>query len=104
MGFHQTHITDITGSDSLKTLGQIRSGDRKKKSANLFNCSKEGRPNPIPSSRSDEGGHLFTEELLEFARFATVFATGPGNLLKKVPLHLLYGLQKKHPKMVKGVV
>ena len=41
---------------------------------------KKGRPNPISPSGSDSGGYVFTEEMLEIAPFAKIFATGPENL------------------------
>ena len=80
LGFSRTEINDFNDTDSLKTLGQIRSDVRKK--GELYKWSREGRPNPISSSGSDGGGYVFTEEMLGLAPFAKVFATGPENPLK----------------------
>ena len=80
LGFSRTEVTDINDTDSLKTLGQIRSDVRKK--CVLYRLSREGRPNPISPSGSDGGGYVFTEEMLEVAPFAKIFATGPENPLK----------------------
>ena len=82
LGVSQTEVTEINDTDSLKTLGQIRSDARKK--CELYRWSREGRPNPISPSGSDGGGYVFTEEMLEIALFAKIFATGPGNPLKIV--------------------
>ena len=80
LDFSRTEVTEINDSDSLKTLGQIRSDARKK--GELYKWSREGRPNPISSSGLDGGGYVFTEEMLEIAPFAKSFATGPKNPLK----------------------
>ena len=80
LGFSQTEVTEINDTDSLKTLGQIRSDARKK--CELYRWSRAGRPNPISPSGSDGGGYVFTEEMLEIAPFAKIFATGPENPLK----------------------
>ena len=80
LGFSRTEVTDINDTDSLKTLGQIRSDVRKK--GDLYRWSREGRPNPILPSGSDGVGYVFTEEMLEVAPFAKIFATGPENPLK----------------------
>ena len=77
MDFSRTEVTEINDTDSLKTLGQIRSDARKK--SELYKWSREGRPNPISPSGSDGGGYVFTEEMLEIAPFAKIFATGPKN-------------------------
>ena len=73
-------MTEINDTDSLKTLGQIRFDARKK--GELYRWSTEGRPNPISPSGSDGGGYVFTEEMLDIAPFAKIFATGPENPLK----------------------
>ena len=73
-------MTEINNTDSLQTLGQIRSDARKK--GELYRWSREGRPNPISPSGSDGDGYVFTEEMLEIAPFAKIFATGPENPLK----------------------
>ena len=69
------------GTDSLKTLHQIKSGQRKKKSRSC-KWSREGRLNPLLPSGDDKGGYVFTEEMLELAPFAKVFATGPEDPLE----------------------
>ena len=80
LGFSRTEVNEINDTDSLKTLGQIRSEARKK--CELYKWSIEGRPNPISPSGSDGGGYVFTEEMLELAPFVKIFATGPENPLK----------------------
>ena len=75
LGFSRTEINEFNDTDSLKTLGQIRSDVRKK--GELYKWSREGRPNPISPCGSDGGGYVFTEEMLELAPFAKIFATGP---------------------------
>ena len=54
LDFSRTEVTEINVTDSLKTLGQIRSDARKK--SELYRWSREGRPNPISPSGSDGGG------------------------------------------------
>ena len=80
LDFSRTEVTEINDTDSLKTLGQIRSDARKK--GELCRWSIEGRLNPISPSGSDGGGYVFTEEMLEIAPFAKIFDTGPENPLK----------------------
>ena len=80
LDFSRTEMTEINDTDSLKTLGQILSDARKK--GELSRWSREGRPNPISPSGLDGGGHVFTEEMLEIASFAKIFATGPEIPLK----------------------
>ena len=80
LGFLRTEVTDINDSDSLKTLGQIRCDVQKK--GNLYKWSREGRPNSISPSGLDDGGYVFTEEMLKIAPFEKIFATGPENPLK----------------------
>ena len=75
LGFSRTELTGINDTDSLKTLGQIRSDARKK--GGLYRWSNEGRLNPISPSGSDGVGYVFTEEMLEIAPFAKFFSTGP---------------------------
>ena len=58
LDFSRTEVTEINDTDSLKTLGQIRSDARKK--GELYRWSREGRPNPISPKRSDGGGYVFT--------------------------------------------
>ena len=72
------------GIDSLKTLQQIKSSQRKNKSHSC-KWSREGRLNPLLPSGDDKGGYVFTEEMLELALFAKVFAIGP-----EVPLENKY--------------
>ena len=78
--FSRKEVTEINDTDSLKTLRQIPSDARKK--GELYRWSREGRPNPISPSGSDGGGYVFTEEILEIAPSAKIFATGPENPLK----------------------
>ena len=80
LDFSRTEVTEINDTDSLKTLGKIRSDARKK--GELYRCSREGRLNPILSSGSDGGGYVFTEEMLEIAPSAKIFATGHENPLE----------------------
>ena len=80
LGFSRTEVTEFNDTDSLKTLGQIRSDARKK--CELYRWSTEGRPNPISPSGSDGGGYVFTEGMLEVAPFEKIFFTGPENPLK----------------------
>ena len=80
LDFSRTEVSEINDTDSLKTLGQIRSDAWKK--GELYRWSREGRPNPISPSGSDGGGYVFTEEMLQIAPFAKIFATGPENPLK----------------------
>ena len=80
LGFSRTEVIKFNDTDSLKTLGQIRSDARKK--CELYRWSREGRPKPISPSGSDGGGYVFAEEMLEVAPFAKIFATGPENPLK----------------------
>ena len=80
LDFSRTEVAKINDTDSLETLGQSRSDARKK--GELYRRSRESRPNPISPSSSDGGGYVFTEEMLEIALFAKIFATGPENPLK----------------------
>ena len=64
------------GSDSLKTLQEIKRNE-KRKQAKMWKWSREGRQNPLLPAGNDKGGYVFTEEMLELAPFAKVFATGP---------------------------
>ena len=80
LGFSRTEVNEFNDTDSFKTLGQIRSDARKK--CELYKWSREGQPNPILPSGSHGGGYVFTEEMLELAPFAKIFATGPENPLK----------------------
>ena len=80
LAFSRTEVTEFNDTDSLKTLGQIRSDARKK--CELYRWSREGPSNAISPSGSDGGGYDFTEEMLEVAPFAKIFATGPENPLK----------------------
>ena len=91
-----TQATKTSGSDSLKILAQIRSDARKKRGSNLFKRSREGRPNPIPPCGSEEGGYVFTEEMLKLNPFAKNFAAGPEDSSKKSSPLLFYDMQKKH--------
>ena len=76
------------GTDSLKTVQKNKSSQRKKK-ARSCKWSREGCLNPLLPSGDDKGGYVFTEEMLELAPFAKVFATGPEYPLENI-LFLLY--------------
>ena len=52
--------------------------------------SREGRPNPIPPNRQDEGGWVFTDEMLQAKPWAEVFATRPEEPLEA--RHKFYNL------------
>ena len=69
------------GTDSLRTLQQIKWSQKKKKSRSC-RWSREGRLNPLLPCGDDKGGYVFTEEILELAPFAKVFATGPKDPLE----------------------
>ena len=88
LGFSRTKVNEFNDTGSLKTHGQIRSDARKK--CELYKWSREGRPKPISPSGSDGGGYVFTEEMLEVAPFAKIFATGPENPLKN--RHCFYSM------------
>ena len=77
-----TESVERPGTDSLKTLQQIKSSERKKKKSRSCKWSREGRLNPLLPSGDDKGGYVLTEEMLELAPFAKVFATGPENPLE----------------------
>ena len=68
------------GSDSLKTLQEIKRGEKKRRSK-MWKWSREGRQEPLLPTGDDKGGYVFTEELLELAPFPKVFATGPDDPL-----------------------
>ena len=70
------------GSDSLKTLQEIKRSEKKKRQSKVWKWSGEGRHIPGPPAGDDKGGYVFTEEMLELAPFAKVFATGPDEHLK----------------------
>ena len=67
LGFSRTQVTDVTGSDSMKTLGQILSDFRKKRSGKIHEWSKEGRPTSFLPSGLDERSYVLNEEMLELA-------------------------------------
>ena len=90
LAFSQTQVTEINDTDSLKTLGQIRSDVRKK--CNLYKWSKEGRPNPIAPSVSNGGGYVFTEEMLEIAPFCEDLRYRTRKFFEKSALLLLHDL------------
>ena len=69
------------GTDSLNLLQQNESNEKEKKSR-MWKWFKVGRLNPLLPSGVDKGGFVFTEEKLELAPFAKVFATGPDNPLE----------------------
>ena len=69
------------GSDSLKTFQEIKRSEEKKRQSKMWKWSREGRQNPLLPTGDDKGGYVFTEEMLELAPFAKVFATGPDDPL-----------------------
>ena len=69
------------GSDSLKILQEIKRGENKKRQSKMWKWSREGRQDPLLPAGDDKGGYVFTEEMLELAPFAKVFATGPDDPL-----------------------
>ena len=73
--------SERSGTDSLKTLQQIQSSQKKKKSRSC-QWPREGRLNPLLASGDDKGGYVFTEEMLVLGPFAKVFATGPEDPLE----------------------
>ena len=74
-------VCDKSGTDSLKTLKEIKT-ELVKKANNPFRWSRKGRPNPLPRSGEERGGYVFTEEMLALAPFAKVFPTLPEEPLK----------------------
>ena len=77
-----TESVQRPGTDSLETLQQIKSSQKKKKKSHSYKWSREGRLNPLLPSGDDKGGYVFTEEMFELAPFAKVFATGPEDPLE----------------------
>ena len=69
------------GSDSLKTLQEFKRGEKKKRQSKMWKWSREGRQNPLLPAGDDKGGYVFTEEMLQLAPFAKVFATRPDDPL-----------------------
>ena len=69
------------GSDSLKTLQEIKRGEKKKRQSKMWKWSREGHQNPLLPAGDDKGGYVFTEQMLELPPFAKVFATGPDDPL-----------------------
>ena len=70
-----TEGNEKPGIDSLKTLKQNKSSQKKKSQSCKW--SREGRLNPLLPSGDDKGGYAFTEEMLELAFSAEGFANGP---------------------------
>ena len=69
------------GSDILKILQQIQLNEKKKQSRK-WRWSRERFLNPFLPSGNDKERYVFAEEILEFALFAEVFATGPNDPLE----------------------
>ena len=69
------------GSDSLKTLQEKKLGEKRKRQSKMWKWSRKGRQNPLLPAGDDKGGYVFTEDMLELAPFAKVFATGPDDPL-----------------------
>ena len=74
-------VFDKSGTDSLKTLKEIKA-EIVKKAKNLFQGSRKGRPNSLPKCQEENGGYVFTGEMLALAHFAKVSASGPEDPLK----------------------
>ena len=72
------------GSDSLETLQKIKRGEKKKKQSKMWKWSREGHQNPLLPAGDDKEVYVFTEEMLEMALFAKVFATGPDDLIPSI--------------------
>ena len=70
------------GSDSLKTLQEIKRSEKKKRQSKMWKWSREGRQNLLLPAGNDKGGYVFTGEMLELALFAKVFATGPDDPIR----------------------
>ena len=76
------HFTsEKPGSDSLKTLKEIKRGEKKKRQSKMWKWSREGRQNPLLPTGDDKGGYVFADEMLDLVPFAKVFATGPDDPL-----------------------
>ena len=72
------HVSgEKAGGDSLKTLQEIKRGEKKKRQSKMWKWSREGRQNPLLPAGDDIRGYVVTDEMLELAPFAKVFATGP---------------------------
>ena len=52
------------GSDSLKTLQEIKRSEKTKRQSKNWKWSKEGRQNHFLPTGDDKGGYVFTEEML----------------------------------------
>ena len=48
----------------------------------MWKWSRVGRQNPLLPAGNDKEGYVFTEEMLELAPFAKVFATGPDDPIR----------------------
>ena len=69
------------GRDSLKTLQDIKLGEKTKGQSKMWKWSREGRQNPLLLAGDDKGCYVITKGKLEMAPFAKVFATGPDDSL-----------------------
>ena len=76
-------VRDKNGTDSLKTLKEIKT-ELVKKANNPFRWSRKGRANPLPKCGEESGGFVFTEEMLALAPFAKHFATETGDPSKNI--------------------
>ena len=74
-------VCDKNGTDSLKTLKEIKA-ELVKKANNPFRWSRESRPDRLPKCGEESGWYVFTEEMLALAPFPKFFATGPEDPLK----------------------
>ena len=57
------------GSDSLKTLQEIKRSEKKMKQSKMWKWSEEGQQNTLLPTGDDKGGYVFTEEMLDRALF-----------------------------------
>ena len=76
-----TECSGKPGTDSPKTLQQIKSSQRKRKSISC-KWSREGRLNPLLPSGDDKGDYVFMKEMLELGFSNKVFVTGPEDPLE----------------------
>ena len=74
-------LSEKPETDLLKTLQQITS-DEKKKKTRMRKWSREGRSNPLLLSGDNKRGYVLTEGTLEFGLSTKVFATGPDHPLE----------------------
>ena len=64
------------GSDSVKTLREFKSSEKKWKQSKMWKWLEEGRHNPLLPAGDDNGGFVFTEEMVQIVLFAKVCRRG----------------------------